>query len=114
MPRLCSWRARGTASPMSAPVARNAEMTNSNGVFTFDRYSSADQNSGECNMVFSTSRMSPSFLRKVSAIHKGLRRIVGNKTDREFARHELCRGGMPGQNMQDLQSFLFTIWFDAM
>src|SRR2546430_9364521 len=51
-------RARGAASPTSAATARNAEITNSNGVFTFDRYSSADQNSGECNIVFSTSRRS--------------------------------------------------------
>src|SRR5579885_1050243 len=68
IPMFCNWRIIGFASLISAPLARKLETTNSNGVFTFARYSFGAQNSGEVNIVLSTSRISPSFFKNVCVI----------------------------------------------
>jgi len=59
--------ASARASSTSAPEARAALTANSKGVFTFAARAAGEANSGDVTIVFTTARMSPSVLRKVSA-----------------------------------------------
>ena len=95
---------------LAARGARTALTTISKGDLILDCHAPSEKNSGEVNMVSSTARRSPSVFGESlrHAVHQRLRRIVGDEALRQFARNELCGGGVMRQDVDHLKAILLA------
>ena len=104
MPSCCSARTSGRASCTSAPVARSALTTNSNGVLTFARYASGDEE-------FGRGQDRPHHLAQIAvgvaeprrgAIDERRRRRVADEAARQLGRDEARRRRMLREDVEHL------------
>ena len=104
-PELLQLAASGSASCTSAPVARTALTTNSNGVFTLARYASGAKNSGDVRMVRSHFAHVAIGLeeRRRRAVDQRRRRRVRRRSARaSFGGDEVRRRGLRREDVEHL------------